>query len=169
MMIGLSDPLWDLIQNCWDGDRSQRPWMQDVEVRVGNAAAQWETPVPPRPIVPLSYRPRESSQSLAMVSPSSTETRNSSASDLPRWNIPEIRIDVVGPEENDPHLMQEFYPTPSPISPNPGTQSSETLINRLDGVSPRIIWYGLALTLGLVSRTRFSRWTGTNKNAEQVM
>jgi len=89
--------------------------------------------------------------------PRPVETRNSSASDLPRLNVPEIKINAIAPEEHGPHPMQTFYPTPSPISPYPGTPSSETLINRLDGVSPQTPRLSLALISGLASRTRFRR------------
>jgi len=158
--IGLSDPLWELLQACWNGDRSQRPRMQDVEVQLGNAAARWETPTPSRRPVPFPHRPGNSLPNSLVVSPSSssTETRNSRASDLPQSGTPVIRIDVVGLEENDPDRMQEFYPTPSPISPSQsGSQSNEALINRLDGVGPRVVWFDSALMPRLASRTRFSR------------
>lgn len=158
-MIGLSDTLWDLLQDCWNGDRLQRPQMQNVEVQVGNAAAQWETWVLSRRPVPFPRRPREPSPSsvMATYSCSSTETGNSSASDLPRLNAPEIRIVVDGPEDSNPHRMQEFYPPPSPISPYPGTQLNGAFIDRLDGVSSRMIWFDLVLIPGLASRTRFRR------------
>jgi hypothetical protein len=110
--------------------------MHYVGVQVGNAAARWKPPIPSRGLVPLLPRPGISPQNLLMIppSPSSTRTRNSSASDL---DTPVIRIDVVGPEGNDPYLMQEFYPPPSPISPSPsGSYSNEALIDRLDGVGP---------------------------------
>lgn len=49
-----------------------------------------------------------------------------------RPSVPEIKVDA---EESGPYRMQEFYPTPSPVSPDPGSQPNETLINRLDGAS----------------------------------
>lgn len=157
--MGLSDPLWDLLQDCWNGDRSLRPRMKDVEVHVGNASARWKTPIPSHHLVPFPRHPQESPPSslIASSSHSSTETRNSNASDSPRLNAPGIRIVVVGPEDSDPHRMQEFYPTPSPISPHPEVQSNEALIDRLDGVRPQMVWFGLVLTPGLASRTGFRR------------
>jgi len=150
--IGLSDPLWELLQACWSGDRSRRPQMQYVEVQVGTAAARWETQTPSRRSVPLSRRHRDSLSNLSISPPSPSSTggmRHSSASDPPRANIPEIRIDVVGPEENDPYPMQEFYPIPSPISPSQaGGQSNEALINRLDRVSPPTLRFGYDLNVG---------------------
>ena len=134
MVIGLSDPLWELLQACWSGDRTQRPRMQDVEGRVGDAASEWETPMPSHGPVPFPSRPGDS-QNAPTIPPGLIETRNSSASDLPKSNPPAIRI--VGPDENNTHPMQAFYPPPSPISPSPsGSSSDEALINRLDSVSP---------------------------------
>ena len=159
-MIGLSDPLWDLLQGCWNGERSRRPRMKDVEVQVSNAAARWETSVQSRPrLLPFPCRPRESfpSPGMASPSPSPTEAINFSAPDSPRLNVPEIRIIVVGPEDSKLHHMQEFYPTPSPISPHPGTQSDEAFIDRLDAVSSRIVWFGLVLIPCLASRAGFRR------------
>lgn len=45
--IGISDPLWKLVQMCWDGDRLRRPRMQEVVEGVGGAAAHWNTDMPP--------------------------------------------------------------------------------------------------------------------------
>ena len=131
--IGLSDSLWELLQDCWNGDRSRRPQMQDVEVQIGDVAAKMSH----HRLAPLSRRSWESPSNPGATSSNcnSTETRNSSVSDLLRPSVPEIRIDAVGPEESGPSRMQEFYPIPSPISPHPGSQSNETLINRLDGAS----------------------------------
>lgn len=144
--IGLSDLLWELLQACWNEDRSRRPRMDYVEVQVGNAAS-WQQ-IPSRGSVPFPLRPDDSSQNPP--SPSSTRTRNSSAYDLPRLSIPAIRIDVVGPEENSPYPMQEFYPPPSPISTNSSeSHSNEALINRLDGVSFRAIWSSHGFDAGL--------------------
>ena len=47
--IGISDPLWKLVQMCWDGDRLRRPRMQEVVEEVGDAAANWNTDMPPTP------------------------------------------------------------------------------------------------------------------------
>ena len=134
--IGLSDSLWEFLQACWSGDRAQRPQMQDAEVQLGDAATRWETSMSSRGSVPFPPRSGDS-QTLPRMppGPSSTETRNSSASDLPKLNMPVIR--VVEPDEHNSRLMQPFYPPSSPISPNPsGSPSDETLINRLDSVSP---------------------------------
>ena len=155
--IGLSDPLWELLQACWDGDRSRRPRIQRVEVQVGNAATQWRTPVQSRSPAPPSPRPGDSTQNSLVFppSPSPTRTRNPSVSDLFRLNVPVIRVDVAGPEESSPHRMQEFYPPPSPISSNQsGSHSNEALINRLDGVSPRSPQFGYGIDAG------FSFWSG---------
>ena len=45
--IGISDHSWRLIQKCWDGERMQRPQIQEVVARVGDAAAKWHTDMPP--------------------------------------------------------------------------------------------------------------------------
>ena len=45
--IGISDPLWDLIRNCWDGKIADRPQIQEVVKGVGDAAANWHTDMPP--------------------------------------------------------------------------------------------------------------------------
>ena len=45
--IGISDSLWELIQKCWDGDRTRRPQIHEVVVGVGSAAANWRTDMPP--------------------------------------------------------------------------------------------------------------------------
>jgi len=47
MAIGISDPLWELIQKCWDDDRTRRPQIQEVVAGVGSAAANWHTEMPP--------------------------------------------------------------------------------------------------------------------------
>ena len=160
MKIGLSDPLWELLKRCWDGDRTRRPQMQDVEVQIGNAAVQWEgVHTPRRRPPPPSSRPGGllPTPLMASFNSSSTGTRNSTASDQSRLSIPDIRI--VGPDENEqPHHMQEFYPPPSPISPSyPGGPSTEAKINRLDGVSPRVAQSDLVLMAGLGSGTGFRR------------
>lgn len=135
-VIGLSDPLWELLQACWSGDRTQRPRIRDVEVQVGGAATRWEIPVLSRGSVPFPRHPGDSQDtSITPSRSSSTKTRNSSASDLSRLHMPVIR--VVGADENNSNPMQEFYPPPSPISSSPpGSPSDEALINRLDSVSP---------------------------------
>jgi hypothetical protein len=45
--IGISDPLWQLIQRCWDGERTRRPQIQKVLKGVGDAAADWGKDMPP--------------------------------------------------------------------------------------------------------------------------
>ena len=45
--IGISEPLWNLIQKCWDGDRSQRPQIQEVVEGVANVADKWRVLTPP--------------------------------------------------------------------------------------------------------------------------
>ena len=45
--IGISNPLWKLIQKCWEGDKSRRPQIQEVLAGVGSAAANWHTDMPP--------------------------------------------------------------------------------------------------------------------------
>jgi hypothetical protein len=110
------------------------------------------------------------SPSWSSSSTSSTGTKNSNASEQPRLSIPDIKINVVGPEEDDPHPMQEFYPPPSPIAPSPaGGPSNEAMINRLDGVSSQIVWSGLALMPSLGSGTRIRRRTGTRESVEQLV
>ena len=144
--IGLSDSLWGLLQACWDGDRSKRPRMQFVEDQINNAAAHWERHRPRRRSVPLPFRLGDlpSNHLVASSSSSSTGTRNSNASDQSHLSVPVIKIDVVEPEGNGPHPMQEFYPPPSPISPSQsGSLTNEAMIDRLDGVSPQVVLLGL--------------------------
>ena len=45
--IGISDPLWELIRKCWDGEKMRRPGIQEVVAGVGNAAANWNKDMPP--------------------------------------------------------------------------------------------------------------------------
>ncbi|KAF9789239.1 kinase-like domain-containing protein [Thelephora terrestris] len=45
--IGISDRLWELMQRCWDGDKTQRPLIKEVVEVVGNAAANWHIVMPP--------------------------------------------------------------------------------------------------------------------------
>jgi len=45
--IGISDSLWHLIQECWDGERTRRPRIQEVVAAVGDAAINWHTDMPP--------------------------------------------------------------------------------------------------------------------------
>jgi len=45
--IGISDPLWELIQKCWYGDKTRRPQIQEVVLGVGKAADSWHTEMPP--------------------------------------------------------------------------------------------------------------------------
>lgn len=151
--IGLSDLLWGLLQACWDGDRSKRPRMQYVENQIRNAAVRWERQAPRRRPLPLSLRPGDippnSNPLVAFSRSSSTGTRNSSGSDQSLLNIPIIKIDVVGSEDNCPHSMQEFYPPPSPISlSQSGSFLNEAIINRLDGVSPQLIRFDSKLDAG---------------------
>jgi hypothetical protein len=45
--IGISDSLWKLMQRCWEGDRTQRPRIQEVVAGIGDAATDWHTDMPP--------------------------------------------------------------------------------------------------------------------------
>ena len=45
--IGISDPLWELIQKCWDGEKTRRPKIEEVVDGVGDAAANWHALIPP--------------------------------------------------------------------------------------------------------------------------
>lgn len=45
--IGIFDPLWGLIQKCWQGNPSQRPQIQEVVNGVGDASANWNIDMPP--------------------------------------------------------------------------------------------------------------------------
>ena len=47
MDIGISDSLWKLIQDCWNGKIEQRPQIQEVVKEVGHAADNWHTNMPP--------------------------------------------------------------------------------------------------------------------------
>ena len=162
--IGLSGSLWELLQACWDGDRTRRPRMQYVEAQIGNATI-------PNGIPATSRRPGALSpkQIAVSTSSSSTATKSSTTSDQSQLNIPIIKIDMVEPEDKS-HLMQEFYPPPSPISPiQPGSFSNEAMINRVDEVSPLAAQCNLVLMMGLDSGPRFCRRTGASKSIEPLM
>ena len=45
--IGILDPLWELMEKCWRGDKTRRPRIQEVMEGVGDAAADWHTEMPP--------------------------------------------------------------------------------------------------------------------------
>lgn len=45
--IGISDPLWALMQKCWEGKIGQRPRVQDVVKGLGRVAANWNTDMEP--------------------------------------------------------------------------------------------------------------------------
>ena len=45
--IGISEPLWKLIQKCWEGDKARRPQIQEVVDGVTSAAANWDVLTPP--------------------------------------------------------------------------------------------------------------------------
>ncbi|KAF9785442.1 kinase-like domain-containing protein [Thelephora terrestris] len=136
--IGLSDQLWEFLEACWQGDRTLRPQMQEVEVEVGKAAAPSETHMPPRRLVPFPLRPRDELPNPLAASSSSSST-GTSVSDQSRLIIPEIRIYAEGSEENEPYHMQEIYPPPPPISPSSQSESPSAVaeINRLDGALER--------------------------------
>lgn len=57
--IGFSDSLWDLTQLCWNSDRKLRPKAAEVMERLGEAAAKWRDPMPPRArLEPATPTPR---------------------------------------------------------------------------------------------------------------
>ena len=39
--IGFSDPLWDFVQRCWDGDMKLRPKVAEVVTHLEEAVAGW--------------------------------------------------------------------------------------------------------------------------------
>jgi len=45
--IGLSDPLWDFVQRCWDGKMKLRPKVAEVVSQLERAAADWDGVMPP--------------------------------------------------------------------------------------------------------------------------
>jgi len=47
LAIGFSDRLWELAQNCWDGDNERRPNVARVVEELGRAAAHWAGVMPP--------------------------------------------------------------------------------------------------------------------------
>ena len=49
--VGISDSLWELIQKCWDGEKTRRPQIQEVVDGVGEAAASWHELIPPSTVV----------------------------------------------------------------------------------------------------------------------
>ena len=40
--IGLSDPLWDFVQRCWDGKMKLRPRVVEVVLQLERAVADWD-------------------------------------------------------------------------------------------------------------------------------
>ena len=47
--IGFSDSLWSFVERCWDGDMNLRPKVAEVVTHLGEAAANWNEPMPPFP------------------------------------------------------------------------------------------------------------------------
>ena len=45
--IGFSDPLWGLVQRCWDGNINLRPKVAEVVTHLAEAAVSWHGPIPP--------------------------------------------------------------------------------------------------------------------------
>lgn len=45
--IGFSDSLWDFVQLCWNGDRTQRPKVASLVAHLGEAATNWNELIPP--------------------------------------------------------------------------------------------------------------------------
>ena len=48
--VGLSDPLWNFAQRCWDADEKLRPGVGEVVAHVGAAVANWDGLMPPSPL-----------------------------------------------------------------------------------------------------------------------
>ena len=46
-IIGILDPLWELMEKCWRGDKTRRPRIHEVVEGVGDVAANWHTEMPP--------------------------------------------------------------------------------------------------------------------------
>ena len=53
--IGISDPLWELVRSCWDGDKMRRPPIQEIAAGVDHAAANWCTDMPPSGTIQQEY------------------------------------------------------------------------------------------------------------------
>ena len=45
--IGFPDSLWDFVQRCWDPDMKLRPEAVEVTVQLREAAANWDSLMPP--------------------------------------------------------------------------------------------------------------------------
>ena len=62
--IGISEPVWNLIQKCWDGNISRRPQIQEVVTGVANAATNWDVLTPPSVIEHVEDAVEEESDEL---------------------------------------------------------------------------------------------------------
>ena len=49
--IGLSEPLWNFVQRCWDQDRDSRPRVTDVVKHLARATGNWHGLMPPCSVV----------------------------------------------------------------------------------------------------------------------
>lgn len=45
--IGLSDPLWNFVQRCWDGKMELRPKVAEAVTHLERATAAWDGVMPP--------------------------------------------------------------------------------------------------------------------------
>lgn len=45
--IGISDRLWNLMQRCWDNDKTRRPLIKEVTDTIRKVALNWHTDMPP--------------------------------------------------------------------------------------------------------------------------
>ena len=45
--IGFSEPLWEFVQRCWDGDMNSRPKVTEVVTHLAKAASSWHGLMPP--------------------------------------------------------------------------------------------------------------------------
>ena len=63
-LIGISESLWELIQKCWDGEKTRRPQIQEVVEGVADAAADWHVLTPPSVVEHEEDTIEEQSKSL---------------------------------------------------------------------------------------------------------
>ena len=63
--VGISEPLWNLIQKCWDSDKTRRPKIREVVTGVTDAAANWHELTPPSVMEPVEGTDGEDSDDLA--------------------------------------------------------------------------------------------------------
>ena len=102
--IGFSESLWDFIQLCWDGDRTQRPTAAEVVRHLAEAGANWDTLMPPAIVTPAQRTSFLVDPSQCLVYPSMTVKLGPAENDSDLMIRPETREDqrVLDPSVDAP-------------------------------------------------------------------